>query len=213
MDLFAFFNLEVTDVGAFVVSCLLGYFAGSLAPHGLLSILTSLLVSYHLFLSWLVFGSRYQTAVPTSWVATLVTHACCMVLVIVPVWMARGIIPFYDSFRFAMVGLALFERTWLFSGSEIRQSPRHEVVELVAAVRQHTPKQLNPKLRIPRPGHLRASSDLNVKAVELPLPSAKIGSAYDAWQDHLGRQRPGTPEYEQWMRARRKQSRQQPAAH
>ena len=192
MGLLAFLNLEATDVGALVVTSLLGYFAGTLAPPGMLAIFTTLLVAYHLFLAWLVFGSRYKIAAPTSVIAMLVTHGCCLVLVTVPVLLARNVIPFFDFFRYAMVGLALFERGWLFSGSEIRQAAKLEPVKP-----QLTPRQLMPKVKlVPKPA---AAPQAN----ELPLTMAKTGQSLDEWERHMARQRPGTREYEKWMRARR----------
>lgn len=196
MGLLAFLNLEATDVGAFAASCLIGYFAGTLAPSGTLAIFITLLVAYHLFLAWLVFGSRYTIAAPTSMIAMLVTHGCCVVLLVAPVMVARNVVPFFDFFRYAIVGLALFERGWLFSGSEIRQNPTPELVKP-----QLTPRQLMPKVK------LAAKPTTRRPAEDLPLTMAKTGLAMEAWEQHIAQQRPGTPEYEKWMRARsRKQA-------
>lgn len=196
MGLLAFLNLEATDAGAFVVSCLLGYFAGTLPPPGTLAIFTTLLVAYHLFLAWLVFGSRYHIAAPSSIIAMLVTHGCCVVLVTAPVMMARNVVPFFDLFRYAMVGFALFERSWLFSGSDIRQAAKQALV-MPEPRRQLTPKQLMPKAKV-------ATTPAATTTVANPMFSmVRTGRALDAWEQHMARQRPGTREYDRWMRERR----------
>jgi len=203
MGLLAFLNLGGSDAVAFAISCLIGFFAGCAVPSGGLEIFTSLLVSYHLFLAWLVFSGKYKTAMPTSLLAAGVTHVCCMVLLIVPVALARGVVPFFDAFRYAMVGLALFERSWLFSGSEIRKQAK-SVVEIPAP--RLTPKQLSPKLKVAKPV-------VSAPILEPTLNMAATGQRLVAWEDHLARQRPGTPEYEAWMRSRRKPAvKRQPAS-
>lgn len=204
MGLLAFLNFGGSAAVAFAISCLIGYFAGCAVPSGPLAILTSLLVSYHLFLAWLVFSGKYKTARPTSLVAAVVTHVCCLVLLIVPVGMARGTVPFFDIFRYAMVGLAFFERSWLFSGSEIRRQAK-PVTEI--PVVKLTPKQLSPKLK-------RAKPVVSPPVFEPTLSMAATGQRLIAWENHLARQRPGTPEYEMWMRSRRKppNEKRQPAS-
>ena len=52
MGLATLFNLEGKDIAAFVVAGLLGYLSASLVPDGTWAALTSILVSYHLFLAW-----------------------------------------------------------------------------------------------------------------------------------------------------------------
>jgi len=117
--------------------------------------------------------------------------------------LARGVVPFFDAFRYAMVGLALFERSWLFSGSEIRKQAK-SVVEIPAP--RLTPKQLSPKLKVAKPV-------VSAPILEPTLNMAATGQRLVAWEDHLARQRPGTPEYEAWMRSRRKPAvKRQPAS-
>jgi hypothetical protein len=207
MGLFAFLNLEGSDVVAFAVACLIGYFAGMAVPIETLSIFTTLLVSYHLLLTWLVFCGKRRYLAPSSLVATLVTHVCCLFLLVIPVSLAKGIVPFFDFFRYAMVGLAFFERSWLFSGSEIRHQSKASVTPITTrepvkvgpvSARHLTPKQLMPKAKVARPVPA-------VTAIAEPqFTIVRTGRALDLWEQHMARQRPGTPEYEQWMRARRR---------
>ena len=194
MGLLAFLNFGRSDAVAFAISCLIGYFAGCAVPPGVLEIFTSLLVAYHLFLAWLVFSGKYKTAMPTSLVAAVVTHVCCLIMLIIPVALARGVVPFFDIFRYAMVGLAFFERSWLFSGSEIRRQAK---LVTETPVLKLTPRQLSPKLKRAKP--------VSPPAFEPKLTMAATGQRLVAWENHLARQRPGTPEYEMWMRSRRKQ--------
>ena len=117
MGLSGFFNLEGEDIAAFVVASLVGYFAGTIVPAGTSAIFTSLIVSYHLFLGWLVFGGKHNAGVSLPIAMTCVTHLACLFVIIVPVAAARNTVPFFGVFRYTIVALAIFERGWLFSAS------------------------------------------------------------------------------------------------
>ena len=62
MGLAALFNLDGKDIAAFVVAGLLGYLSASFGPAGTWAVLTSILVSYHLFLAWLVIPPKTKPA-------------------------------------------------------------------------------------------------------------------------------------------------------
>ncbi len=123
MGLAVWLNLEGRDVVAFVFAGLLGFAAGRLMPPGAWALYTSILVSYHLFLGWLVMTSdRKGVSLPV--VSTFVTHLAFLALIL-PIGIARHYIPFFGILRYCIAGLAVFERGWLFSGEEGR--PRTEV--------------------------------------------------------------------------------------
>jgi hypothetical protein len=119
MGLAALFNLDGKDIAAFVVASLLGYLSASLVPAGTWAVLTSILVSYHLFLAWLVITAENRASVSLPVLSTIATHVACLVL-IVPLGLAHRFIPFFGIFRYGIVGLAIFERGWLFTEDTIQ---------------------------------------------------------------------------------------------
>ena len=119
MGLATLFNLDGKDIAAFVVAGLLGYLSGSLMPPGTWAVLTSILVSYHLFLFWLVITAENKAGVSLPIVSTIATHLSCLVLII-PLGLAHRFIPFFGIFRYGIVGLAVFERGWLFTEDTVQ---------------------------------------------------------------------------------------------
>src|SRR6059058_3708307 len=119
MGLAVLFNLDGKDIAAFVVAGLLGFLASSLVPAGTWAVLTSILVSYHLFLGWLVIMSENRARVSLHILSTIVTHLACLVL-IVPLGLARHYIPFFGILRYGIAGMAIFERNWLFTEDAVQ---------------------------------------------------------------------------------------------
>jgi len=119
MGLAALFNLDGKDIAAFVVAGLLGYLSASLVPAGTWAVLTSILVSYHLFLAWLVITAEDKAGVSLPILPTIATHLACLVLII-PLALAHRFIPFFGIFRYGIVGLAIFERGWLFTEDSVQ---------------------------------------------------------------------------------------------
>src|SRR3979409_328114 len=119
MGLAVLFNLDGKDIAAFVIAGLLGLFSASLVPAGTWAVLTSILVSYHLFLAWLVIMSENRARVSLHIFSTIVTHLACLVL-IVPLGLARHFIPFFGILRYGIAGMAIFERHWLFTEDNVQ---------------------------------------------------------------------------------------------
>ena len=115
MGLAAWLNLKGTDVGAFVVAALIGYLAAFLMPPGWWAVYISILVSYHLFLAWLVLTADNESGISLPIVSTIATHLACMVVVLALGLGSHRTSPF-GLFRYGIAGLAIFERAWLFSG-------------------------------------------------------------------------------------------------
>ena len=142
MNLSSFSEFEAADFIGFAVACLIGYLLGSLVSSPTLGIYIAILVSYHLFLAWLVFGrqtgNRAGVALPV--VQTVLTHAACLALILGPVTVALHSVQYlwtpheddrmaaYHTYRAAdralhvveglccsLAGFAVFERQWLFS--------------------------------------------------------------------------------------------------
>jgi hypothetical protein len=118
MGLAAWLNLDGKDVVVFMFAGLAGYFAGRLMPPGWWAIYMSILVSYHLFLAWLVLTADHDVGISMPIVSTITTHLACMA-VVVGLGMGRHFIPFFSVFRYGIAGLAIFERGWLFSGNTV----------------------------------------------------------------------------------------------
>lgn len=119
MGLAALFNLDGKDIAAFVVAGLLGYLSASFVPAGTWAVLTSILVSYHLFLAWLVITAENKAGVSLPIFSAITTHLACLVL-IVPLGLAHRFIPFFGIFRYGIAGLAIFERGWLFTEDTVQ---------------------------------------------------------------------------------------------
>jgi hypothetical protein len=98
---------------------MLGYFAGTLVLDPTWAVYVSVLASYHIFLLWLVLSGEQKAGVSLSPVSTIVTHMACLAL-IVPVGMARHL-PLFGIVRYGIISLAIFERGWLFSSSQVEQ--------------------------------------------------------------------------------------------
>jgi hypothetical protein len=123
MGLAAWLNLDAKDVVAFFVSGVIGYFAGSLVPPGTWAILTSVLISYHLFLAWLVITAENSACISLPISSTVATHLACLTLIVPPALMGH-FIPFFGIFRYGIAALAIFERGWLFTASNVQYGPK-----------------------------------------------------------------------------------------
>jgi hypothetical protein len=121
MGFAALLNLEGKDLAAFVVAGLLGFFSASLVPPGTWAALASILVSYHVFLAWLVITAEDKAGVSLPILPTIATHLACLVLIVPPAFAGR-FIPFFGILRYGIAGLAIFERGWLFTENNVRYS-------------------------------------------------------------------------------------------
>jgi hypothetical protein len=128
MGLAAWLDLEGRDVAAFMVAGLLGFVAGHLVPPGWWAVYTSILVSYHLFLAWLVLSADQGSGVSLPIVSTIATHLAFMALV-VALGLARHVTPLFGFFRYGIAALAIFERGWLFGGKA--KPPNEQIAEVV----------------------------------------------------------------------------------
>jgi hypothetical protein len=105
--------LQGKDYAALLFAAGLGYLAGMFVPHGWPSIYVSILVSYHLFLAWLLLTNERKAAVPISAFYSIGTHLSCMTIILA-LGLTRSFIPNFDLVCCCFAGLAFFERNWLF---------------------------------------------------------------------------------------------------
>jgi hypothetical protein len=167
MGLMAWLNLAPKDLLGFVVSALFGYLAGSFMPPGAWAAFTAVLVSYHLFLGWLVSTAEDRAGVSLPIVHTVLTHAACLV-VILPLGKASQVLPFFSLFRYGIASLAIFERGWLFSGNN--KPPPPPPVISIAHIVAATPDDYQEWLR-----HLAQQKSSSRK------PGASLKAEYEQW--------------------------------
>ena len=105
--------MPVSDFLVLIVACAIGYLAGFFVPAGWCSIFTSMLLSYHLFLGWLVStaATKMEIVRPLSYPAAI--HLACLV-VIAFIGTGRMFVPHFDVVCCGVAVLAFFERNWLF---------------------------------------------------------------------------------------------------
>jgi hypothetical protein len=138
MSLFAMLGLGRIDYVVFIVCNLVGYGTTLFLPPGPWTPYIPILVSYHLFLAWLVIAADHETGLSMPIISTILTHLACIAIVVV-LGLGRNVIPFYGIIRYCIPALAPFERTWLFSGGrkkkEVALSPEEaEAAKATAAV-------------------------------------------------------------------------------
>jgi hypothetical protein len=185
MGLIAFLNLDGKDVLVFVLAGLGGYFAGTFMPPGAWAVYTSILVSYHLFLAWLVLTAEHEVGISLPIVMTITTHLACMV-VVVALGVGRHFVPFFGVLRYGIAGLAIFERGWLFSGNN--NGPKQQEVASTGPVVTATPEDEQEWLRYlaqQKPGSRKLGSSLKMeyeqwllaRVQNRPADAAKGGEA------------------------------------
>jgi hypothetical protein len=115
------------DLIAFLVSAFIAYLISAVLPDGPWTAYVFILVFYHMFFAWLVIDGERRNGLSLPIVATVLTHIACLVIVVAFVVIREGI-PYYGGFRFAIAGVAIFERNWLLS---VGKKQKAEVPNLV----------------------------------------------------------------------------------
>ena len=122
-----FLKMEGEDFVAFVIAAGVGYVVGSVTGDSELSVACSILVSYHLFLAWLVMKTSGKASLAMPLPMTLLTHASCMVVALGPALVGSHHSAGFSIFRYSIAALALFERGWLFSYDQAKISPKEDL--------------------------------------------------------------------------------------
>jgi hypothetical protein len=120
---------------AFLVCSGIGYLIGHYFGDGAFAAYASILISYHLYLAFLVVSAEKETGLSLPVGQTIITHAACLA-VVVGLAIGRHSIPFFGIIRLFIPAIAPFEVTWLFSGSKKNQN---RVAEQIAAVLSPVP--------------------------------------------------------------------------
>ncbi|MDR3773857.1 MAG: hypothetical protein P4L26_10945 [Terracidiphilus sp.] len=98
----------------------LGYLIGHFFGDGPWVTYISMMVTYHLFLAFLVITAEKGAGISMPLSQTILTHAACLA-VIVGLGMGRHAIPFFSIIRLFVPGMAPFEVNWLFGGGDRRK--------------------------------------------------------------------------------------------
>jgi len=126
MGITALLRLDGKDIFGFAISNLLALMLTLFLPQGAWSVYVSILVSYHLFLAWLVLFADHEAGFSLPVVQTIMTHAACIALV-VTIGLGRHHIPYFGVLRYGIISIAVFERGWLLGG-EKKKEPKPEAI-------------------------------------------------------------------------------------
>lgn len=100
---------------AYILSSLIGFAIGHYLPEGVAAALAYTLISYHLYLLYLVMRSKSEKGFSLPVSQTILTHMAFLVVLVGLPYM-REQIPFFSLISLLVPGLAPFETKWLFSG-------------------------------------------------------------------------------------------------
>jgi hypothetical protein len=101
----------------FVACSGIGYLIGHYFGQGATAVYASIMISYHLYLAFLLITAEKEVGFSLPIVQTILTHVACVgMVVLIPV--ARHFIPFFGIVRLFIPAIAPFEADWLFSGGK-----------------------------------------------------------------------------------------------
>lgn len=171
-----------SDLVAFVFSILIGYFLSTFLPAGPWVSYTFVLVSYHLFLAWLIVDSSRASGLAMAVIPSILSHLSCVALIAV-VSLGVGFIPFFPLFQItiriaAIVFIARYEQGWLFHGGKTKAQVK--------------------------------VADKKADTVAAAIAASATVDDYEEWLHYLAQpnrppRKPGTSvqdEYKQWLLAR-----------
>lgn len=115
--------VKSSDLVAFLVFAFIANLVSRFLPEGAWYNYDYIFISYNLFLLWLVIVAVHVKGISLPIGVSIMTHAVCLVL-IVPIGMGNGVIPYFEYVRFCVPTLAYVERKWLFNlGVKKEQEP------------------------------------------------------------------------------------------
>jgi len=167
-------------------------------PPGAWGLYVSMLVSYHLYLGWLVISAEHKAGFSLPILSTVFTHLCCLGVVL-SLPSLRHVIPYFSFLRFGVTYLAAYECQWLLRSSEARKVS--EVPEAPEpSVAPDAVRTIDPAPADPAP------------AFAAQLVTVGGDDDHEAWLRHLAKRTPATmrrglsvkEEHDEFMRARAK---------
>jgi hypothetical protein len=205
----------------FLICSGIGYLIGHYMGNGALAAYLSILVSYHLYLGFLVMIAEKETGFSLPIAQTIVTHAACLALV-VGIAMVRHSIPFFGVIRLLVPAIAPFEVTWLFGGGRKKAVTTEDLLtRILPAAAPVAIKPTAPSLTTPAEPGDKLAAPVNESAATTPITfgsatsslfATSTGEQYEEFLKllHEGKRpfrKPGQAirdEYEVWLAHRAK---------
>jgi hypothetical protein len=205
----------------FLICSGIGYLIGHYMGNGALAAYLSILVSYHLYLGFLVMIAEKETGFSLPIAQSIVTHTACLALV-VGIAMGRHSIPFFGVISLLIPAIAPFEVTWLFSGGRKKAVTTEDLLtRILPAVAPAVTKPTAPGLALPaEPGdtlaapqnEFAAATPITFGSATSSLFATSTGEQYEEFLKllHEGKRpfrKPGQAirdEYEVWLADRAK---------
>ena len=195
---------------AFLICSGIGYLLGRYLPDSW-SAYVSILVSYHLFLGWLVITAEHDTGFSMPVLSTVLTHAACLALLI-GLAIGQRYVPFLALVRIFVPGLAPFECNWLFAAGVVREkAPKDTLDTRTIASPTVATVAVASTSEAPAASEVQVESEAGTGAVTSAAPEAEYtAEEHTAWIKYLSRPRrafrkPGISvgeEFKQWQAAR-----------
>lgn len=110
----------------------LGYLIGYFFGDGPWVTYISMMVTYHLYLGFLLITAEHEAGLSMPIGQTILTHAACLA-VIIGLGMGRHAIPFFSIIRLFVPGIAPFEVKWLFGGEQKKKAALEAAIGQPAA--------------------------------------------------------------------------------
>jgi hypothetical protein len=153
----------------FLICSGIGYLIGHYMGNGALAAYLSILVSYHLYLGFLVMIAEKETGFSMPIAQTMVTHAACLA-VVVGIAMARHSIPFFGVVSLLVPGIAPFEVTWLFGGGKKKAVTTEDLLtRILPVVAPVAAKPTAPSLAPPAESGDTPAAPQNESALATPI--------------------------------------------
>jgi len=157
-------------------------------PPGAWVLYLSMLVSYHLYLGWLVISAEHEAGFSLPILSTIFTHLCCLG-VVSSLPSLRHVIPYFTFLRFGVAYLASYECQWLLRSSGTRNVSENAEPSVV----QDSVKKIDP-----------------APAPVMQVVTVSGEDDHEAWLRHLAKRTPATmrrglsvkEEHDEFMRAR-----------
>jgi len=200
----------------FVVCSLIGYLWAHYLLKGNWATYTSILLSYHLFLVWLLITAEHKAGFSMPVVPTALTHFACLMLLVGIAASARHI-PYFGLIRLFVPALAPFEVTWLFNASTSAKpeasKPRMKAAKLrVPPPREDSIRWVDKKKKSWR--ERRRDREQELAAIDASALREATAEDYEAWLDFVSHRtgatlrRPGCTvkqEYQEFLITRARQ--------
>jgi hypothetical protein len=185
-------------IGFFVCSGI-GYLIGHYMGTGAMAAYVSILVSYHLYLGFLVMIAEKETGFSLPIGHTLVSHLACLA-VVVGIAFGRHYIPFFGLVRLFVPAMAPFEVNWLFSGGKKKTGTSGAAVEfapvaaapVASAPAAQAPQATPIATAAPAPSFMTSTGDdyedflLHMKAGKRPFrkPGISVKEEFELFLAH-----------------------------